>query len=1022
MRGTTRRSAAWRTLMVLAVGIAVGCGGPEFADPTEEGDRLTLGGLVYIILHDNLAQAETCGPDYASTLELDRDRFVRTFDHTISEDIVDDLPELLGGTLLPVVDDGSLPELTDAIAEAMAVMIDDELDPERTTLRSALEISQTRSVIEGSHALEAMRRVLADPMLPDRIHALAELAGESITADQDVVGAILALAARNLENVGEEGPCGDLEVEGLADTLLREEGYTPVREYGAPAWVVRADDHGNPRLLGSISAPFVDADRDGNADVDERGYPVDAAGVRIERDAFGSGDGYDDEGRAVRADGTLLYEYVDVKQTTLGHVLQMGRRALDADVHRDFIVVAEAVLGDTRACTAAEADGDPIGCVTFPDEDNPAADAVFVLMEMLRDPRAKGLIGTLAQLLQDEPELAEELLVELGKVVAAFEASELSITDRSLIETAIAVLPLLDRTFEADADGESTGHLLLDVVHELGAEERRHPVSTQIGWIVDYAQLSKDPACSEEAPDFAMSVPVDYDRPRYYTSGGTAVDNRSALEQVIELLDIANCGEVPFSGGKTVAYVALDLLADRDPSEVCSLIDVLLGVMDVGGGASDFLVGGALDLIGCDGDRVVPALRSLDALAQSGALDWLLPVAKIFKERGQLDLLIEILTFVAEDLRLDEDGDPGTNSIVRRALPPLSDLLESDAPDVLWQLLDRMQTIPARGDVGGDGTMADALVDAISLAVEEGTVQTRGGPVAETSLGRELLLPVRDITDRLRTGRARDEFDRLLDYVTSGLTETTTEGGREVLANRNLLPLGAELLDVADRVLDQPPARYACWVGEAQDGAVSLVTGRELATLVRIADRLERSSDGQVAEDWIVEMITPRPAAPDHELYGPLLQVIGGAAGSNVDTDQFGPLLRWLGDVARQRTEDGGELLASMDRLLQSDEDRVMLGIAENFLTPYDWTEENPAQAETPIESYSDIAGSVTDVTPVDAGPMCTVDPDLRLSLEDAEETLGGIVDFLQDAETGMGAIWALIGQRRDGPAARAGD
>ena len=40
----------------------------------------------------------------------------------------------------------------------------------------------------------------------------------------------------------------------------------------------------------------------------------------------------------------------------------------------------------------------------------------------------------------------------------------------------------------------------------------------------------------------------------------------------------------------------------------------------------------------------------------------------------------------------------------------------------------------------------------------------------------------------------------------------------------------------------------------------------------------------------------------------------------------------------------------------------------------------------------------------------------IRKALDDAEEALDGVVTFLQDAETGMGAIWQLFGQRRGGP------
>ena len=184
------RVPRWALLMcgMLVLGYAEACNEPDFADPPGEGDQLTLGGLVYEILHSNLERADMCGGEYADTLEIDKERFVTSFDHAISEDVVDTLPELLGGTLLPVVDSGDLPAMTNALAEAMALLVDDELDPDRTVMTSALEIAQTRSTLERSHVFEVAQRLLADPNLEDRIHALAAIA-QAATAQLAVADA-----------------------------------------------------------------------------------------------------------------------------------------------------------------------------------------------------------------------------------------------------------------------------------------------------------------------------------------------------------------------------------------------------------------------------------------------------------------------------------------------------------------------------------------------------------------------------------------------------------------------------------------------------------------------------------------------------------------------------------------------------------------------------------------------------------------------------------------------------------------
>lgn len=976
---------------------------PEFMPP-REGDPLTLGELIYEVLHQNLGRADACGVEYADTLAVDRERFVVTFDTAIGEDEIGALPDLLGEAILPVVDDGSLPDLTEAVAEALALLVDAELDPDRAALGSALELAQTRSVLETSHALELMRRVLADPELPDHVHALAQL-GTARSGDDDVVGLLLGLAARNLEDVGEPSACGELTLPSLSDTLLRTEGFVPLAGRGEPAWVARADVHGNPRvarssLTGRLHAPFVDADGDGSADVDELGGPVDASGAPIEREAFGVGAGFDGEGRALADDGSLLFEYVDVKQTVLARVLRLGDDALDAEVHLDLVEVAEAALGRPETCP------DEPDCRTYGADDHPVADTAYLALELLKDDHARSLVDTVATLVEEDPELAEELLVALGKLIEALERTELSLTDRQLLTTGIDLLPLLDRTFEADAAGESTPRVLLGVVHDLGDTARAFP--EQLGWMVDYRELEKIRQCSSDAPNLMASVPVDYDQPRYYTVAGRRVDNRSALEQVIELLDVADCGDVPFTADRTVAYVALDLLADRSPSTVCGVIDAAIGALDVLPGASDFVVTNTLDAIGCDGDRVFAALRSLETLAESGALDFLLPVARVFKERGQLDLLIEILRFVATDLRLDENGDPGSRSVVRRLLPALSEVLASGAADVLFDLLDLMVSIRAEGRDGD--TLADVMMDSLAFVVDGSrTVRTRGGMVSETSHARELLLSLRTLVDRLRTSaRGRPAFDRLVDHLTGYLVRRTTVDGREVLENRDLVPLAQILTQVARDATDRPRAEYQCWLGELQSGVDAFLTGRDLADVVRVAKALDGTAEGEQVQAWLRTFLTPRPDAPDEELYGPTLQVAGGLLGSDLSGERAAPMLRWLGQVADQRRGDGAEIVTLVDRILASDERGTMLEIARNFLAPAPLD-----PSETGVEVYADIFDSVTDVT---SERMCVASPDVRFTVDEASTTVEGIVEFMQDDAQGLGAIYGLIGRRRDAP------
>ena len=987
---------AWAAAAVFAFhGLAPGCNEPDFAP---EGDGATLGEVVYQVIHDNLERADLCGAELAAAMEPDRDRFVTNFDHAISEDVVDSLPELLGGTLLPVVDSGALPAVTDALSEALALLIDDDIDPDRSALRSALQLAHARSPLDRQHGMALARALFADPNLTDRIHALAAIARER-DGTGNVLGTVLNMVGRNLE-LETPSVCDDLLVDDLDDILLSSEPFVPDPAMGAPAWAVRADVHGNPQVTdraNRLPAPFVDADGDGAADVDDLGRPVDAQGEIIRRPAFGrpGESGYDAQGRAVTDDGELLYTYVDAKQTALSHLLQLLRAALEADAHRDLLAVVESALGDPQPCA-----GD--GCFAYPADDHPIADLAFLLLELAKQPGSRALVETFAVLLEEEPALAEDVLVAVGNVIQAFEASTLSVTDRQLLQSVRGLLPLISDVFALPADGgQSTSRLLIDLIEDLGSAAVDFPAELKL--TIDYHRLHKGDDCSADMPDLSRSAPVDLDLPRHYRAGGIDIDNRSALERVVELLDVADCGSVPFSGGRTVTYVVLDLLSNRSPATACNVIDGALGIIDVAPGAGDFLVSGALNLIGCNGDRVVADVRALDDLAKSGGLDFLLPIAKTFKEQGQLQLLIDIVRYLARDLRRDEDGDPGSASVVRQILSPVSAAIDAGVADALLRLV----SVLSRAQTADGAPLADNLIDALAFVVDDSVeVRTRLGQPAP-SYADAVLASLQTLANRLRVGRAEPAFHRLLAHLASHLTQTRVDSERELLTNRNLVPLLSLLTSTARRATRLRPAAWECALTETQSSIDELLLGRDFASAVRLMEIVDESEAGEQVQGWVQSLLTP---GGSHEALGPLLQVSAGLLGtasttpSGEDID-VQPLFTWLGRVAQQRSADGADLVGVVDRMLAADENGTLLAIGENLVSP------GPLPSgEAPLETFIDMFDAVSNVS---EPMMCAADPDHQLDVVDAERTLRGVVDFL-GGDGGLSAIYGVVGVRRD--------
>ncbi len=972
----------------------------DFADPPGEEDRWTLGELVYEILHANLERADECSPEMVAELEANRDRFVETFDYTISNDIVNDLPDLLGGTILPLVDSGEMPRLTDAVAQALALLIDDELDRDRKALRGIVAMSKVRTVLAESQAIELVGRVLADPTIEDEIHALAGLALEDDGADL-AASSMLDLARRLLAEPDEPSACTGIETEGLAERLLQTEGFTPDPALGAPAWSARVDANGNPLVrvdptTGRLYEPFVDADGDGVADVDDRGRPVDEAGQAIDIPVLGTVGARDSQGRALGHDGGHLYEYYDVKQTLLAHLVARVREAGEAGIHHDFSALVEAALGEQLPCS----DGTGT-CYRYPSTHHPLADAAWMGLELARYERAAVLLQTIAALVRDNPDVAERLLVAMGDLMQALEDSGLDIADPELLDVVIDLAPLLADIFAADnTTGESTARLLLDVVHELGDTAREFP--EQLETTVDYARLHKADECSADPPDLSMSTPVDYDQPRFVGSGASRVDNRSSLEQSVELLDHADCGEVPFTGGKSVAYVLLDIMADQEPGTVCNLVDLFLGAIDVIPSAGRWVTVEALDLIGCDGEVVYDHLQALDDLAKSGALDFYVPVLRVFKERGQLPLVLEIFHYLGDDLRKDEDADPATRSAIRRLLPVIQDLLDTEAAQVLFDVLDLLVTIEA---VDGDGTLADVTIDAADYALrDDEDVRTRQGTVTGTSVAVEMLRPMRDMVARVDAAGGGEHVDAIVDFLRGYLTRTRTVGEERRLADPNLIPMLAEGLDVAGQTVDLPRDDFVCWVDELQTGSEELLTEREFATAVRLLRVLSRSEHGPLLESWLLGLFEPRPDAPDEEVLGMLLQVVAAFAQSDLDTTHLDGVLRWVGTVAGQRSADGPELIRIVDDMLASDENDVALTIGRTLFSP------GPLPGgEAPMSTFGGVLSDVGSIRPDD---MCLPGDGFEYDAADAEDLLRSVVEFMQDEETGLGAVYDLVGRR----------
>ncbi len=1003
---------------LLAAGIAAGCGGiPAEHHPASE--SLTFGELVFRVIRANLASAQSCALEYVSQLEPHHADFVSSFDHALAQDIRNDLPDLIGNTILPVVTNGSLPGLVDHVGEALARLVDDQVDPQRTTLASIVSLATAPTLVESSMITDIAAGALAAPNLPQVLHSarllMQEDDGVALVLD-DVLGLVTHSGSTPTPS------CTGLVLDDVQGTLLATEGFTDDPHYslGTVGWMVRPDVHGNPRVLvdtttGKLPAPFIDLDGNGAADVGTTGRPVDAYGTVIDLPFLGTTGDRDGLGRALNSHGGVLYDYYDIKRTALSFTMQMGADFLDADIHHEIPAIADAVLGTPSVCN----DGTTT-CRAYSSTNHPLADLTHLGLEMLRFPKTSKLMSVLHTLFVDDPVKAEDLLVATGDFVGALQSSTLSLTDTAMYDAFIGIVPLLRQVFTvSNSTGASTPHLLVDLIASMSVAEKAQ-IEQSLGWMIEYKSLASRPNPTPNGPA------VDFRRNRFYQSGGNWVDNRSGLEQAVELLSYADCGFIGCSQGSfstscaaatllngsfgdpndgTVSEWLLGAMSSKSPQTVSSLISFIDWL---NGFSIPFVCSGAgcaLEALGCSSARAddaaahIPALKSL---ANSGGLDWLLPVARVFDAQNQMPALVNIFVFVADDLWKSGQHDArvdNANSFVRRLEPALLSTMKAGALVKLLAALDVLHgiTVP-----GSNDRASHLLVDTMDYAIQLRSVNARLAPVAGSSIATEVLKVVRTISSRVDAANAEASLSAVVRYATQYFTETTTVAGKRVLAHTNTRVLAAAGLQALADMSAISASAQACYVSYFQDQSEAFLTGRTFATLVRLARHVIASPNAAPVEDWLVSLLRGNPGGRI-EAYRPILQLVAAAASAEVAGTDLSNIATWLQRVAEDNQSTAMTTLVAIDDMIQSDSSGAMVQILRNLVAP------GPAEGGVPpVSVFGDTLG---DVASVDTGNACAMRSVLTVPI--LENVVTSLSEFLLDDTHGIASIWKLVGTLR---------
>ncbi len=939
----------------------------EFTDAP--GDS-TIGELTHAIAISNAGHSDLCSEELQASLRADRDLMVGGIDETLPVDVISDLPTLMSSSVLPALDDGQLETLIEAAAASLETLVDDELDPDRKGLKAVSQLLDSSRLLQDQHILELARVVIADPSFAPAVHALATMGNVADPlGNQTLLATLLDGVADGLATEEPSGVCTGLDPSAAAKRLLETSGFASVPVAGGPAWVAPVDEEGNalPSSAGNTTAP-----------------------------PFGFGASYDSQGRRLSSDGSLYYQYYDSKRTALAHLLRLAGEAAEAGVLFDAAQVLDASFGVQGACENTTDE-----CFSYAANGKGMHRLLFTLLEVAKYDKPVLLLQTWRDLVLDNPILAEDVLVSVGRIIKALDDVQTDVEGAELVGLVKKLLPVVADVFQIHgAGGVAMPRLLMQLMNDLGGSARDFP--DELALSIEHTTLIKADECSAEEPS-PSSPKVDFSRRRFFFSGGTQVDNRSSIERSIELLHAADCGSVPFTGGMSVSHVIVDLMSRLAPETVCNLIDTLLGLLGVTGNFGEAAVNSALFVVGCRGEGDVDAqdLFALDDLAKSGALDFYLPVAKSFREEGQLPALIAVFSVLARDLQADEDNSANTASALRPILPVLAEVLRSGAMDPFFDLNAQFVEIPA---VDGQGSMADVLVDSTARLLEDRLVTNTVEGNVRTSLAAELVLAFEEVSIQVEAAGASDALDRLMSHLTSYLTRTVTTNDRLELRDSSIVPLIVSSLEFLTEAAELSSEQYQCYLGEYQGELEGWIESPALASLLRVAIAAKNEGLAEPIEKFGVGLLRPVRGDVAIAPFREILRISAELVQSPLEFDGARDLANAASAVLDPDIVGTG-LIPSLDALLVADERDVLMRVVSGALGPG-----NTPGREAPIHRLYDVAEHYA---LIDAQNSCLLGELTSPSPEELGDTIESTVQFLRDSDSLLHVVLDLMRRRR---------
>ncbi len=942
---------------------------------------LSLGELIFRMVRISVEQSPDNPQGKVAALDAREADFIAAVDAILPPSFSSNVHGTLD-EILALVDDGTLPDLSAAMASVLDLIADDPADPQGQRLHGLAALANARVGVDFPHLVRLGGRLMSYAELDRLLDSITTLLRENDGVDaagapngeRDLLGELFGVLSRRLAALDYPDPSNPGLLERLTDALLAPAELRGGLQVGGPAFSIRLDRKGNPKVAvdpatARIYWPFVDADVDGAADTDVEGRPVDSTGLRSEIPAFvdpaaapppvppGSvapaAIARDPEGMALAHDGRYLYEYFDVKRTALGQTLIMAGDLLRQDVTADLLAVLEGLA-------VRELRTDPATGATYEvfASDNPATDLAWALLEIFKYRDAPKLLESLAALLRQDPLLAEALMVKLVDVVNLLRMAQFSQAP-DFLAILDDLVPLLDETFEQQGTGGvSAGRMLLDVFRT--EIQRVRTIPAGLATMMKYS-------------DYATRTPV-------------GPGQISSMEKVLNMMEEANhCDSWPFGN---MAEFYLDAMAGNK-----SILGFNISVYTV----NQLIAIPFLRNLLCSNISAAN-VQALQDFATTGALDSLIPIVKVFSDRGQ--------TLLVKDIFLALQRNYATK--LRPIEPTVVEILESGAVETLFDAVNLMTSmrVPSTGEPVPDviADFASALVD------DDQPVLDRLGR-AHPSLLQLVTRSLKAVSDRLESrgaGPAATRLrDRLLDTcfaiaINDNGTPANGLDDWKQLKFHALIPHAAAALDASADSLSIFPWDRVQQVNGYQQDLVALMTGRDLVVIADVLAAIERSSGRQDVLNAIVNLFTPNVQAR-HDVFGAILEIAPFLMQSGSDPDPAArnakvDAMRFFGRVLDPSRPIARGVTSALVKLLSSSQGGTMLEIARNAL------DKGPnGDQRAPVETLKAILDEVK--AQGQAAGLATADSVRQGAIDTAV--------WIRDADHGLEAIYNLLRNRK---------